>query len=194
MKHYNHLAIIKTPPNLQGNCCRPEVHLVRLSICCSSQGLLKDCTHWIFMCTSIGQELSFFSLFWVLWSLLALSQWPQATVSFFFFPQEEKQSLLSTAFFCFIPQSLLRLSSSFLGRWILLNISLSTDGNGYRTGSFSVSLISQILSWSAHCCQHTGPSLSLLTLTEGPELFSRVWTFLSNYIIIVHISLYFKTL
>lgn len=111
-----------------------------------------------------------------------------------FLPQEEKQSLLCTAFFSFIQQSLLRLSSSFLGRWILLNISIGPDGSGYRTGSFSVSLISQILSWSGHCCQHVGPSFSLLTLTEGPELLSRVWTFLSNYIIIVHISLYFKTL
>lgn len=110
-----------------------------------------------------------------------------------FFPQEEKQSLLCTAFFSFIQQSLLRLSSSFLGRWIFLNISISPDDNGYRTGSFSVSLISQILSCSAHC-QHVGPSFSLLTLTEGLELLSRVWTFLSNYIIIVHISLYFKTL
>ena len=145
------------------------------------------------MCISIGRELSFFSCFeYCDLSTGSLTVAPGHCLIFFFI-QEEKQSLLCTAFFCFIPQSLLRLSSSFLGRWILLNISISPVGNGYRTGSFSVSLISQILSWSAHCCQHTGPSLSLLTLTEGPELLNRVWNFLGNYIIIGHISLYFKT-
>ena len=54
----------------------------------------------------------FFPLFWVLWSLYWLSHSCPRTLSHFF-PQDEKQSLLCTAFFSFIQQSLLRLSSSF---------------------------------------------------------------------------------
>ena len=71
---------------------------------------------------------------------LSLGSWtvaPGHCLSHFLW--EEKQGLWCTALSCFIQHSLLRLSSSFLGRWILLNISNSPDGNGYRTGSFSVS-------------------------------------------------------
>lgn len=74
-------------------------------------------------------------------SLLALTQLsPSHHLNHFFFFSRREVGFLMHGTSCFIQHSLLRLSSSFLGRWILLNISNSPASKGYRTGPFFVTL------------------------------------------------------
>lgn len=61
VKHHNVQGTIKTPH--PGHYYLFYIHLDRLSICCLSQGLLKDWIDWTFMCISIRQDLSFFFFF-----------------------------------------------------------------------------------------------------------------------------------